>query len=232
MGILEGLFKDKDNSINKEIEELNKTIKEKELEIQRLKIETQTMKETYMSPKQLELLEKNLKALREENNRLKKEKISSENSAKDLSSAFSLDKFLYKLPVEDFFSTAKFSLIREFLLNAGILFVQDVENILNSPEFKKVKNYSAACKKYFAFRDNKEVTWDNRVYLCKGERVQKIFKMSRKFVNFLSDNSIEFMDDMKSFNFDELAVKGGFTQAMVYELQKITEEYFKTYKIQ
>lgn len=57
MGILD-VFKDKDNTTNKEIEALNLALKEKELEIQRLKIETNTMKETYMSPKQMELLEK------------------------------------------------------------------------------------------------------------------------------------------------------------------------------
>ena len=74
MGLLEGLFKDKDNSTNKEIESLNVKIKEKEMEIQRLKIEVQTMKETYMTPKQVEILEKNLKSAREENTKLKKEK--------------------------------------------------------------------------------------------------------------------------------------------------------------
>ena len=74
MGLLEGLFKDKDNSTNKEIESLNVKIKEKEMEIQRLKIEVQTMKETYMTPKQVEILEKNLKSAREENVKLKKEK--------------------------------------------------------------------------------------------------------------------------------------------------------------
>ena len=142
-----------------------------------------------------------------------------------------MDKFSYKLPIEDFFSATKFNLIREFLINSGVLFLQDIETILNSTEFTKVKNYSAAYKKYLAFRDNEEIPWDNRVYLCKGEKVQKIFKKSRKFVNFLSDNNIEFMDDMKDFNFDELAVKGGFTQAMVGELYNITDDYFKTYKI-
>lgn len=51
MGLLEGLFKDKDSNINKEIEKLNVIIKEKEVEIQRLKIETQVIKDTYMPPK-------------------------------------------------------------------------------------------------------------------------------------------------------------------------------------
>ena len=39
MGILDGIFKDKDNHSDKEIEALNLIIKEKELEIQKLKIE-------------------------------------------------------------------------------------------------------------------------------------------------------------------------------------------------
>ncbi len=238
MGLLEGLFKDKDNSINKEIEQLNVVIKEKELEIQRLKIEAKTMKETYMSPKQLELLEKNLKALREENNKLKKEKEelneklkSFEKNSADNKKTFSLDKFSYKLPIDEFFSATKFNLIRDFLSNAGIFFIQELETVMDIPEFTKIKNYAAAKKKYLAFRDNNEITWDNRVSLCKGDRIQKIFKKSRKFTNYLIDNNIEFMDDMNNFNFEELAVKGGFTQATVEDLKETTKEYFKTYKI-
>lgn len=239
MGILDGIFKDKDNHSDKEIEALNLIIKEKELEIQKLKIEINTMRETYMSPKQLELLEKNLKSLREENNRLKKEKEEMNEKIKSLEKnsekkeeikSFSLDKFSYKLSVEDFFSAAKFNFVKEFLAGQNILFVQDMENIVSSPDFAKVKNSAAAVKKYSAFHKNKEVAWDNRVQLCKGDRIQKVFKKSRKFVNYLSDNNIEFMDDMTDFNFDELAVKGGFTRAMVSELKNMTDEYFKTYK--
>ena len=238
MGLLEGLFKDKDSNINKEIEKLNVIIKEKEVEIQRLKIETQVIKDTYMPPKQVELLEKNLKALREENNKLKKEKneflnkinsFEKEDSEKE--KTFSLDKFLYKLPIDEFFSATKFNLVKDFLTKSGIVFIQELESVINLPEFIKIKNYTAAKKKYIAFRDKNEVSWDNRILLCRGERIQKIFKKSRKFVNYLSDNNIEFMDEMASFNFETLSVKGGFTKAMVEELKKITEDYFRTYKI-
>lgn len=226
MGILD-VFKDKDNTTNKEIEALNLALKEKELEIQRLKIETNTMKETYMSPKQMELLEKNLKSLREENNRLKKEKA----ELLEKTSTSPLDIFKYKLPVEEFFSAAKFNMVRDFLADTGIIFIQDIEGVLSSPEFAKVKNAASAIKKYSAFRDSKEVSWDNRISLCKGEKVQKVFKKSRKFINYLADNNIEFMDDIADFNFDELAVKGGFTNAMVSELKNIAVEYFNTYKM-
>lgn len=233
MGLLEGLFKDKDSNINKEIEKLNVIIKEKEVEIQRLKIETQVIKDTYMPPKQVELLEKNLKALREENNRLKKEKDEFLNKINtfEKEKTFSLDKFLYKLPIDEFFSAAKFNLVKDFLTKSGIVFIQELESVINLPEFIKIKNYTAAKKKYIAFRDKNEVSWDNRILLCRGERIQKIFKKSRKFVNYLSDNNIEFMDEMASFNFETLSVKGGFTKAMVEELKKITEDYFRTYKI-
>ena len=140
MGLLEGLFKDKDNSTNKEIESLNVKIKEKEMEIQRLKIEVQTMKETYMAPKQVEILEKNLKSAREENTRLKKEKEDFiqkikvfEQSDSDRKEIFFLDKFLYKLPIHEFFSATKFNLIREFLTKSGISFVQEIETVMELP---------------------------------------------------------------------------------------------------
>ena len=99
------------------------------------------------------------------------------------------------------------------------------------PEFMKVKNYSAAKKKYTAFRDLKVISWDNRILMCKGERIHKVFKKSRKFVNYLAENNIEFMDDMKNFDFNVLAVKGGFTKTAVEEFKEMYEEYFKTYKI-
>lgn len=208
------------------------------MEIQRLKIEVQTMKETYMTPKQVEILEKNLKSAREENVKLKKEKEDFiqkikilEQDSSDKEEVFFLNKFLYKLPIDEFFSATKFNLIREFLTKSGISFVQEIETVMELPEFMKVKNYSAAKKKYTAFRDLKVISWDNRILMCKGERIHKVFKKSRKFVNYLTENNIEFMDDMKNFDFNVLAVKGGFTKTAVEEFKEMYEEYFKTYKI-
>ena len=241
MGLLEGLFKDKHSNVNKEeIENLNLIIKEKEVEIHKLKMESQIIKDTYMPPKQVELLEKNLKALREENNKLKKEKeefVEKIKSYEETSSntestkTFSLDKFLYKLPIDEFFSATKFNLIKEYLVDSGINFIQEIDSILELPEFKKIKNYATAKKKYLAFRDKNEISWDNRVFLCRGEKIQKVFKKSRKFVNYLTDNNIEFMDEMENFNFDNLIVKGNFTKDMIEDLKIINKEYFKTYKI-
>ena len=196
------------------------------------------MKETYMTPKQVEILEKNLKSAREENTRLKKEKEDFiqkikvlEEDSSDKEEVFFLNKFLYKLPIDEFFSATKFNLIREFLTKSGISFVQEIETVMELPEFMKVKNYSAAKKKYISFRDLKVISWDNRILMCKGERIHKVFKKSRKFVNYLTENNIEFMDDMKNFDFNVLAVKGGFTKAAVEEFKEMYEEYFKTYKI-
>lgn len=239
MGILEGFFKEKDNNTHiKEIESLNLVIKEKELEIQKLKIEIQSMKETYIPPKQVEIFEKNLKALREENNKLKKERedmqkvlntYEKENSGDK--EKYTLSKFKYKLSIDDFFSGIKFNLVREYLNNNGILFIQDLANVFEIKEFTKIKNFAAAQKKYLAFHDKNEVLWEERISLCKGDKIQKIFKKSRKFINYLVEHNIEFMDDMKDFNFDELAVKGGFSQITVEEFKTMTQEYFNTYKI-
>lgn len=191
-----------------------------------------------MTPKQVEILEKNLKSAREENVKLKKEKEDFiqkikilEQDSSDKEEVFFLNKFLYKLPIDEFFSATKFNLIREFLTKSGISFVQEIETVMELPEFMKVKNYSAAKKKYTAFRDLKVISWDNRILMCKGERIHKVFKKSRKFVNYLTENNIEFMDDMKNFDFNVLAVKGGFTKTAVEEFKEMYEEYFKTYKI-
>lgn len=234
MGLLEGLF-NKDN--NEKIKELNAELKEKERVIDILKENIDDLKEKSISFKQVEIFEKNLKAVREENIVLKNknEELSNmiksfENKASNEDELFNLNKFNYRLPVEDFFVSAKYKEIVDFLNKHDIRFIQDFDKIKDDDELKKIKNYDLAMEDYEKFKNN-IVIFDNRVLLCKGDKVSKIFKKSRKLLNYLATKDIEFMDDMLDFDFDTLAVKGGFTKLMVKEFKKITEEYFEIYKI-
>lgn len=235
MGLLEGLFK---NENNKKFEELDLILKEKEKEIMNLKSKIKSIKDTHISSKQLEIFEKNLKSMKEQNNKLKAEnekllhKISllQENKKKD-NNFFSLNNFIYKLSIEDFFCGAKYKESVKFLLEKNVKFIQEFEKIENDKEFKKLKSYSITVKKYQDSFLNEKIAFEHRVQLCKGDKINKIFKKSRKFVNHLNGLNIEFMDDMISFNFETLTVKGGFNQSLVKEFENITMEYFKTYKI-
>lgn len=234
MGLLESLF----NKDSNKIEELDAALKAKNAEIEKLKEELAITKEKAMSLKQVEVFEKNLKATREQNSILKSEneelskKLQSlENKCSTDNQPFSLDVFKFKLSVEEFFTGAKFKEIREFLDKYKILFIQDFEIIKDHEDMKNLKNYPEALDKYLAFRDKEEVTFDNRVLLCKGERVTKVYKKSRKFLNYLADLNIEFMDAIEDFDFESLVVKGGFKKPMVKELEKIAGDYFEVYRI-
>lgn len=249
MGLFDGIFKEKPstNVNNKELTEinnLNKKIAEKNLEIQKLEDELNYIKSSTLSPKQVHLMEKNLKSSREINASLE-EKVNSlkrENSQlleKVAKNNFSYNKifenlifnnFIYKLSIDIFFKTVKFQEVRNFLNNKNIIFIQDMKNLLFLNDLLKIKNGELAIQKYKKLQ-NGIVSWDIRMLLCKGEKVQKIYKGKRKFIAYLNDHDIEFMDDMTSFDFESLIVKGGFSKKSIEEFKELTEKYFEEFKI-
>lgn len=236
MGMFDGLF-NKDNE--KKLKKLNSIIDEKNEKIKNLEERIEFIKKNNISSGQLEIFEKNLKTLKKENDTLKVEnndlikKIENinANNACNESDRFTLDTFLYKLPIEEFFNGAKFIEIREFLEKRKIAFLQEFDIIKEDEEFKSLKNSSLAIEKFDNFHNDGIIAFENRVYLCKGEKISKVFKKSRKFINYLTDLNIEFMDDMKDFDFKVLEKEENFKQLLIDELSKINEEYFKIYKI-
>ena len=51
-----------------------------------------------------------------------------------------------------------------------------MESVISSPDFAKVKNFAAAIKKYSAFHNEKEISWDNRFSYAKGTKYRKYLK--------------------------------------------------------
>lgn len=249
MGLFDGLFKDKSSTVDnekelKEITNLNNIIVEKNLKIEKLERELSTLKNETLSPKQVHIMEKNLKSSRESNGILEQEVINLKDEIKKLEEKLSFtnttfkdiyknlinNKFIYKLEINNFFKTVKFEEVRNFLTNNNILFIQDMESLNSTDELLKIKNGDLALKKYNDLKKG-DVSWDLRVFLCKGEKIQKIYKNKRKFITYLNEHNIEFMDDMNNFDFESLVVKGGFPKKAVEEFKILTNEYFNEFKL-
>ncbi|MFK4784902.1 hypothetical protein [Fusobacterium sp. MFO224] len=249
MGLFDGLFKEKSSTVNneKEINEitnLNNIIVDKNLKIEKLEGELNTLKNETLSPKQVHIMEKNLKSSRETNTILEQEVINLRKEIKVLEEKISLDNiqfndiyknlinnnFIYKLEIDNFFKTVKFEEVRNFLKNNNILFLQDIETLPSLEELLKIKNGTLALKKYEKLKKG-IIPWDLRVFLCKGEKIQRIYKNKRKFITYLNEHDIEFMDDMNNFDFESLIVKGGFSKKSVEEFQALTNDYFNEFKL-
>lgn len=216
MGLLSIFKKNSDEEYLKKISQLEETVKIKEKEIANLINEVESFNK--FTPRQLEVFEKNLKENREEIQRLKK-----------YLDAYSLpynikEKYTYKIEVEKFFSSSRFQELNGILEENNILYLQDLNIEILEKLTGKVKNIDDAKKKYREFL-NKKMSWEIVTQLNKGERISKIYSKSRKFINILGDEYLEFMDDIKNYNFDGL-VEHGFTDEQIKEFKEKRDEYY------
>lgn len=237
MGIFDNIFKDKhasdDNSSDnsellQEIETLKVSNVSKDGIIENLRIELTNLKNSTLSPKQLQVMERNLKSFKEENLSLKKllEDLKEEKNSTLLDNS----EFVYRIDIEYFLSGVKFADLRNFLVKKDISFIDQFENEALLKEIKSIKNGEVAIEKYRKYKDG-ILPWDLKVLACKGEKVQKIFKSKRKFVNYLVSKNFEFMEDIKDFNFETLTVKNEFNKAAIAEIAELCENYFEKYLI-
>ena len=75
------------------------------------------------------------------------------------------------------------------------------------------------------------MSWDIVTQLNKGERISKIYSKNRKFINILGEEYIEFMDDLKIYNFDNL-VDSGFSAEQIKEFRNKRDEYYLDKRVQ
>ena len=75
------------------------------------------------------------------------------------------------------------------------------------------------------------MSWDIVTQLNKGERISKIYSKNRKFINILGEEYIEFMDDLKNYNFDNL-VDSGFSAEQIKEFRDKRDEYYLDKRVQ
>lgn len=225
---------------NKTLEEEREILKEK---LNVLETKMSQAGNSSVSPKQMELMERNLKSARKENLELKEKLSHYEEVAKEVvrvkieerpkefsENVIILDEFKYKIMIEDFYNTTKFKEIKDFLVKTENIFINDIEDLKLIEGIEKCKNFKSAYAKFKSFK-NGVVPLEDRVLLCKGAKVQKIFKSYRKFTNYLLDNNMEYMDSLDGADFKALSVKASIMAKSVKDIMNVAEEYFETYKI-
>lgn len=235
--------KDKLETAEKDIQELtekNNSLLKKIAFLEEKVIDVET---SSVSPKQMEIMERSLKNARKENLELKEKlshyqevanevvKIEVEQKPMEFSDdVVILDKFKYKILVEDFYNATKFKDIKDFLLEKNCLFINDIDSLENVGEIRYCKNFDSANLKFENFKNGK-VLIEDRILLCKGSKVQKVFKSFRKFSNYLMDNNIEFMDELVDVDLRILCGKANVLTKTIKDIMDTSEKYFKENKI-
>lgn len=227
------LFKLFNNKNIKELEKINLTLNEKLQNLQKELEEKEVLISNYSSlqskpntdySKQWQLMEKNLRNLQEENRMLK------ENFIK-LNRIIPKQQWQYSFLVDlhYFYSANKFVSIREKLLESGIKYLQEINEEMFSTLLKEDRYVQEGLQKFLDYKKG-IIDWDVKTFLMKGDKVTKIYQKSRKFLNILSEQNIEFMVDLESFDFQSLN-DFGFAQEDIDAFKQKYESYNAERKI-
>lgn len=227
------LFKLFNNKNIKELEKINLTLSEKLQNLQKELEEKEVLISNYSSlqskpntdySKQWQLMEKNLRNLQEENRMLK------ENFIK-LNRIIPKQQWQYSFLVDlhYFYSANKFVSIREKLLESGVKYLQEINEDMFSTLLKEDRYVQEGLQKFLDYK-NGIIDWDVKTFLMKGDKVTKIYQKSRKFLNILSEQNIEFMVDLESFDFQSLN-EFGFSQEDIDAFKQKYESYNAERKI-
>lgn len=234
MGIFDFLKKNDEleQKLNEKISKLEADIRRKDKEISDLideneaikhgedKVEKQSEK---IYSKQVELFEKNLKDAREENLRLK-------YLLQQYNIKYSKEKHYYKVDISKFFASAKFSEINEYLSISNIKYVQDLTEEFVEKMSPELKNIEEAKQKIENFWSKKFIEWDIVTYMNRGEKISRIYSKSRKFINILNEEGIEFIEDLKDYDFSKLTDKG-FDNKKIKELKELRDATYKEERV-
>lgn len=236
-------LKEKLEKSEREVQELSEKNSSLLRKIDFLEEKIANVETSSVSPKQMEIMERSLKSARKENLELKEKlshyqevanevvKIEVEQKPMEFSDdVIILDKFKYKILTEDFYNATKFKDIREFLIEKNYLFINDIESLEDIGEIRYCKNFDSANLKFENFKKGK-VSIEDRILLCKGAKVQKIFKSFRKFSTYLTDNNIEFMDELADVDLRILSGKANILTKTIKDVLDASEKYFKENKI-
>ncbi|MGL4510920.1 hypothetical protein, partial [Cetobacterium sp.] len=217
----------------KELEKINLTLSEKLQNLQKELEEKEVLISNYSSlqskpntdySKQWQLMEKNLRNLQEENRMLK------ENFIK-LNRIIPKQQWQYSFLVDlhYFYSANKFVSIREKLLESGVKYLQEINEEMFSTLLKEDRYVQEGLQKFLDYKKG-IIDWDVKTFLMKGDKVTKIYQKSRKFLNILSEQNIEFMVDLESFDFQSLN-EFGFSQEDIDAFKQKYESYNAERKI-
>lgn len=133
------------------------------------------------------------------------------------------EEYYYRVELERLLTGAKCKdMLFKFHEN-NINYVDEIDENLDA--YKTIKNSDIVIKKIDDFKNN-NLNWDLITYINRGDKVTKIFPKSRKLVNILSDENIEFMEDLRDFDFSKLLIMR-FKPTEIKEFEEIAENYYK-----
>ena len=235
MAISDFLFKEKEDKYLKKIEELEKTVddmkkvlraKDEQIsylgdKIEETKEELEKEKNKF-SPKQLELIERNLKKSSEDARKYKA-----------VLSAYKLDpertQNTYRIELKKFYSEKKFEEIVNFLIEAEVLFVDELDEERLNLLPQDIKNLEETKKRFLDFKAGK-YSWDVLTMLLRGEKLSKIYSKSKKILTVFSEMYLEFMDDIQNFDFAILE-NYAFKPAQIEDFKNKRDEYYRVHRV-
>ena len=235
MAISDFLFKEKEDKYLKRIEELEKTVddmkkvlraKDEQIsylgdKIEETKEELEKEKNKF-SPKQLELIERNLKKSSEDARKYKA-----------VLSAYKLDpertQNTYRIELKKFYSEKKFVEIVNFLIEAEVLFVDELDEERLNLLPRDIKNLEETKKRFLDFKAGK-YSWDVLTMLRRGEKLSKIYSKSKKILTVFSEMYLEFMDDIQNFDFAILE-NYAFKPAQIEDFKNKRDEYYRVHRV-
>ncbi|MGL5663751.1 MAG: hypothetical protein ACRCW8_08240, partial [Cetobacterium sp.] len=138
-------------------------------------------------------------------------------------------QYSFLVDLHYFYSANKFVSIREKLLESGIKYLQEINEEMFSTLLKEDRYVQEGLQKFLDYKKG-IIDWDVKTFLMKGDKVTKIYQKSRKFLNILSEQNIEFMVDLESFDFQSLN-DFGFTQEDIDAFKQKYESYNAERKI-
>lgn len=214
------------NEANLKLDTFHREMMEAETKKNKSVLLKEEEKQQPFNQKQIELFEKNLRELKKENEfwKEKVEKIKMES----INSLLTPKGYKYRLTVEKMYSGAKYKEVLEFLDSCGIRFIDQLTDVVLKNE-TNIKSFVEAHKMYLDLKKGK-VYFDNKIYILKGERLNKLYPKNRKLCTYLSDNYYEFADDIIDFDFDAL-IEAGFDSAQIREYSEKKDEYFEEFKV-
>lgn len=216
------LFFGEQNNLKEENEKLEKEIKRLEIELKSKEEfikSSSALKEKNIQQdkysKQWELMEKNLENLKSESINLKEiisylNKIIPENQW----------NYSYKIRLEEFYTASKYEELVKVLNELNIFYVDELDKKIFSQQLSNLKSAEDGLQKYLKFK-NGIYDWEIKTLLLKGEKISKVYNKMRKFLTLASNYDMEYIADLKEFNFNIL-LNYGFSQE---DIELLIEKY-------
>ncbi|MGL5089079.1 MAG: hypothetical protein ACRC6Z_06520 [Cetobacterium sp.] len=171
-----------------------------------------------------EKIENELKKYNIENLLLKKE-LSETMNILDIKS---LEK-QYLIKIDKLISEVRFKKTIKLFKKNGVIHIQSLNKNLIETLIKDEKIKLEVLKRYKNFL-NDIMSWDLKTTLIKGEKITKVYSKYRRFINISDDQSVNYMADL-SIDFIERLSYFGFQNLEIEEIKLIYIDYKKKYLI-